>query len=213
MPPKTAVLLVETTAINNRHDESTAPCVTGSGRVVPFLRPVVRLQAHHGSISGFYGEMDAVRDTHVVFSLHVSARRNRGRYEVGRFFGAVERLKRAAEEQNNREAQTAFAAMSVAYDRYLKVSTRRDACLTRQHLYSCDANYGIYRKSSRRTGEPNCTTGVSRIVSRACCLSSQGCACVSRIQCNGLRFFRGRIFTFLLPTCFRPVTCMTGTTR
>lgn len=43
------------------------------------------------------------------------------RYEVGRFFGAVERLKRAAEEQNNREAQKAFAAMSVAYDRYLKV--------------------------------------------------------------------------------------------
>eukprot|EP00752_Nemacystus_decipiens_P003091 g2862.t1 len=42
------------------------------------------------------------------------------RYEVGRFFGAVERLKRASEEQNNREAQTAFAAMSVAYDRYLK---------------------------------------------------------------------------------------------
>eukprot|EP00903_Cladosiphon_okamuranus_P016585 g15299.t1 len=42
------------------------------------------------------------------------------RYEVGRFFGAVERLKRAAEDQNNREAQTAFAAMSVAYDRYLK---------------------------------------------------------------------------------------------
>ncbi|CAM9361597.1 unnamed protein product [Laminaria digitata] len=42
------------------------------------------------------------------------------RYEVGRFFGAVERLKRASEEQNNREAQKAFAAMSVAYDRYLK---------------------------------------------------------------------------------------------
>ncbi|CAM9190489.1 unnamed protein product [Ascophyllum nodosum] len=42
------------------------------------------------------------------------------RYEVGRFFGAVERLKRAAEEQNQQEAQKAFAAMSVAYDRYLK---------------------------------------------------------------------------------------------
>ncbi|CAN0045007.1 unnamed protein product, partial [Sphacelaria rigidula] len=42
------------------------------------------------------------------------------RYEVGRFFGAVERLKRAAEEQNQKEAQKAFAAMSVAYDRYLK---------------------------------------------------------------------------------------------
>eukprot|EP00904_Undaria_pinnatifida_P013327 jgi/Undpi1/9124/HiC_scaffold_26.g11582.m1 len=42
------------------------------------------------------------------------------RYEVGRFFGAVERLKRASEEKNNREAQKAFAAMSVAYDRYLK---------------------------------------------------------------------------------------------
>lgn len=40
---------------------------------------------------------------------------------MGRFFGAVERLKRASEEQNNREAMTAFAAMSVAYDRYLKV--------------------------------------------------------------------------------------------
>lgn len=44
-----------------------------------------------------------------------------GRYEVGRFFGAVERLKRAAEEHNSREAQKAFASMSVAYDRYLKV--------------------------------------------------------------------------------------------
>ncbi|CAM9406744.1 unnamed protein product, partial [Pylaiella littoralis] len=42
------------------------------------------------------------------------------RYEVGRFFGAVERLKRASEDQNGREAQNAFASMSVAYDRYLK---------------------------------------------------------------------------------------------
>ncbi|CAM9151913.1 unnamed protein product [Scytosiphon promiscuus] len=48
------------------------------------------------------------------------------RYEVGRFFGAVERLKRAAEEQNNREAMTAFAAMSVAYDRYLKAGNLYD---------------------------------------------------------------------------------------
>lgn len=40
---------------------------------------------------------------------------------MGRFFGAVERLKRAAEDQNQKEAQKAFAAMSVAYDRYLKV--------------------------------------------------------------------------------------------
>ncbi|CAM9323754.1 unnamed protein product [Ectocarpus fasciculatus] len=48
------------------------------------------------------------------------------RYEVGRFYGAVERLKRAAEQQNNREAQTAFAAMSVAYDRYLKAGNLYD---------------------------------------------------------------------------------------
>ena len=52
-------------------------------------------------------------DLGATFRLH--------RYEVGRFFGAVERLKRASEEQHNREAQKAFAAMSVAYDRYLKV--------------------------------------------------------------------------------------------
>lgn len=52
------------------------------------------------------------------------------RYEVGRFFGAVERLKRAAEEQNSREAQRAFAAMSVAYDRYLKVADGRNMLST-----------------------------------------------------------------------------------
>lgn len=56
--------------------------------------------------------------TTTSFALWLS----RDRYEVGRFFGAVERLKRAAEEQNGKEAQKAFAAMSVAYDRYLKVS-------------------------------------------------------------------------------------------
>ena len=50
------------------------------------------------------------------------------RYEVGRFFGAVERLKRAAEEQNQQEAQKAFAAMSVAYDRYLKVGDGWNWC-------------------------------------------------------------------------------------
>ncbi|CAM9658013.1 unnamed protein product, partial [Chrysoparadoxa australica] len=39
------------------------------------------------------------------------------RYEVGRFFGAVERLKRAAEAQDSKETEQAFAAISVAYDR------------------------------------------------------------------------------------------------
>ncbi|CAN0369908.1 unnamed protein product [Ectocarpus sp. 6 AP-2014] len=48
------------------------------------------------------------------------------RYEVGRFYGAVERLKRAAEQQNSKEAQSAFAAMSVAYDRYLKAGNLYD---------------------------------------------------------------------------------------
>lgn len=77
-------------------------------------------------------------DTPVSFVYRfVRTRGNYGRYEVGRFFGAVERLKRAAEEQNNREAQTAFAAMSVAYDRYLKVGMHDGTrALTRQHL-SC----------------------------------------------------------------------------
>jgi hypothetical protein len=42
------------------------------------------------------------------------------RYEVGRFFGAVERLKRATESRDVREMENAYAAMSVAYDRYLK---------------------------------------------------------------------------------------------
>lgn len=69
----------------------------------------------------------------------VVGRRTRRRYEVGRFFGAVERLKRAAEEQNSREAQRAFAAMSVAYDRYLKVrsETRKQA----RHIKFEDPGY------------------------------------------------------------------------
>lgn len=46
----------------------------------------------------------------------------------------MERLKRAAEEQNNREAQTAFAAMSVAYDRYLKVSILKIRALDKAAL-------------------------------------------------------------------------------
>ncbi|CAN0041312.1 unnamed protein product, partial [Phaeothamnion confervicola] len=43
------------------------------------------------------------------------------RYEVGRLFGAVERLKRATDAKDAVEAEAAYAAMSVAYDRYLKV--------------------------------------------------------------------------------------------
>jgi len=42
------------------------------------------------------------------------------RYEVGRFYGAVERLKRAVDNQDVREAEAAYAAMSVAFDRYRK---------------------------------------------------------------------------------------------
>ncbi|CAM9642750.1 unnamed protein product, partial [Heterosigma akashiwo] len=49
------------------------------------------------------------------------------RYEVGRLFGAVERLKRAAEKKDPREAQAAFAQISVAYDRYLKAGYLYDA--------------------------------------------------------------------------------------
>lgn len=42
------------------------------------------------------------------------------RYEVGRFFGGVERLRRATDNKDVKEAEGAFASLSVAYDRYLK---------------------------------------------------------------------------------------------
>lgn len=42
------------------------------------------------------------------------------RYEVGRFFGAVERLKRAVDTRDMSEAEAAFARISLSYDRYLK---------------------------------------------------------------------------------------------
>mmetsp|Transcript_28637 Transcript_28637/g.71453 ORF Transcript_28637/g.71453 Transcript_28637/m.71453 type:complete len:346 (+) Transcript_28637:104-1141(+) len=42
------------------------------------------------------------------------------RYEVGRLFGSVERLKRAVDKKDVRETEEAFAAMSVSFDRYLK---------------------------------------------------------------------------------------------
>uniref|UniRef100_A0A7S3Y3I2 Uncharacterized protein n=1 Tax=Heterosigma akashiwo TaxID=2829 RepID=A0A7S3Y3I2_HETAK len=64
----------------------------------------------------FEGEGEADRQSRVAL-----------RYEVGRLFGAVERLKRAAEKKDPREAQAAFAQISVAYDRYLKAGYLYDA--------------------------------------------------------------------------------------
>eukprot|EP00953_Heterococcus_sp_UTEX-ZZ885_P039151 20087-Heterococcus_DN1.PRE.2 len=49
------------------------------------------------------------------------------RYEVGRFFGAVERLKRAADARNTVETESAFSSMSVALDRYLKAGDLYEA--------------------------------------------------------------------------------------
>lgn len=43
------------------------------------------------------------------------------RYEVGRFFASVERLKRAIAKQELEEAYTAYADMSLHLDRYLRV--------------------------------------------------------------------------------------------
>lgn len=80
--------------------------------------------------------MDALYDPRSR-CFFVYAQRNYGRYEVGRLFGAVERLKRASEEQNHREAQTAFAAMSVAYDRYLKASMTKHLLDEAALFYSC----------------------------------------------------------------------------
>jgi len=48
------------------------------------------------------------------------------RYEVGRFYGAVERLKRAAEGRDIREVEGAFAQLSLAYDRYMKAGALYD---------------------------------------------------------------------------------------
>lgn len=65
---------------------------------------------------------------------------------MGRFFGAVERLKRAAEEQNNKEAQKAFAAMSVAYDRYLKAGNlyeTYDAITSTEGFYAGISNSNL----------------------------------------------------------------------
>eukprot|EP00536_Pseudo-nitzschia_multiseries_P006138 jgi/Psemu1/192410/e_gw1.127.54.1 len=43
------------------------------------------------------------------------------RYEVGRYFASVERLKRAIAKQSLEEASTAYADMSLHLDRYLRV--------------------------------------------------------------------------------------------
>lgn len=60
------------------------------------------------------------------------------RYEVGRFFAALERLKQATNRRALNEAYVAYSDMSLHYDRYLHVGglyTYYDATITLEPLY------------------------------------------------------------------------------
>lgn len=173
---------------------SMASWAMGCSRLpfLPPVRPIVRWQ-QDGSGSLLLRIRHPVLDTPIVFLPllpYTTHDAKYGRYEVGRFFGAVERLKRAAEEQNNREAQTAFAAMSVAYDRYLKVSTTKllpdrgslafHFSTLRRSRYYRDAT------SSQRKGEPSHTTKVPKITSTSFIyrtLFASGPSLVKRVVC------------------------------
>ncbi len=60
------------------------------------------------------------------------------RYEVGRFFASVERLKQATSRKNLDEAYVAYADMALHYDRYLHVGglyTYYDATITNEEYF------------------------------------------------------------------------------
>ena len=60
------------------------------------------------------------------------------RYEVGRFFGSLERLKRATGRQSLEEAYIAYADMSLHLDRYLRVGglyTYYDSTIDNEQLF------------------------------------------------------------------------------
>jgi len=60
------------------------------------------------------------------------------RYEVGRFFASLERLKQATVRRNLDESYVAFSDMSLHYDRYLHVGglyTYYDATVTNEDYY------------------------------------------------------------------------------
>jgi hypothetical protein len=61
------------------------------------------------------------------------------RYEVGRFFAALERFKRATARQSLDEAYVAFADMSLHLDRYLRVGglyTYYDSTIDNERLFT-----------------------------------------------------------------------------
>eukprot|EP00565_Helicotheca_tamesis_P005210 CAMPEP_0185730534 /NCGR_PEP_ID=MMETSP1171-20130828/10189_1 /TAXON_ID=374046 /ORGANISM="Helicotheca tamensis, Strain CCMP826" /LENGTH=280 /DNA_ID=CAMNT_0028399605 /DNA_START=275 /DNA_END=1117 /DNA_ORIENTATION=- len=60
------------------------------------------------------------------------------RYEVGRFFASLERLRQATSRRSLDEAYTAFADMSLHFDRYLRVGglyTYYDSTITTEPLF------------------------------------------------------------------------------
>ena len=60
------------------------------------------------------------------------------RYEVGRYFGSLERLKRATGRQDLEEAYIAYADMSLHLDRYLRVGglyTYYDSSIDNETLF------------------------------------------------------------------------------
>jgi hypothetical protein len=67
------------------------------------------------------------------------------RYEVGRFFASLERLKQATARRNLNEAYVAYSDMSLHFDRYLHVGglyTYYDATITNEEYFK-----GISRES------------------------------------------------------------------
>ncbi|VEU33319.1 unnamed protein product [Pseudo-nitzschia multistriata] len=78
------------------------------------------------------------------------------RYEVGRFFASVERLKRAIAKQSLEEAYTAYADMSLHLDRYLRVGglyTYYDSVVDNEVLFKEYNDALVYSDPSKDPAE------------------------------------------------------------